>query len=194
MLNEAVSIIADRGRLRLFDQLGANVRYDGVYHPIRSLVQPADPQVQEIARVLAQAPDFLEAAQEFVNSFTSYRSEAGDYWRTPAETLAARNGDCDCLGILLCSILRNYMPADQVYCAFGMWDMGGLSTGHLWVVTGGEDGEDRVIEATAGPDRPTKGRYVLHGMFNDRYCFATDVGLREFDLRVQEVARAATRR
>jgi hypothetical protein len=184
MGNEMVSVVAGGGRIRLYEDLLADVRYDGKYHSIKNLVQPNDPMVRDIARVLIQADDFTKASQEFVDSFTTYQLEVGDYWTTPAEILEVQAGDCDDKAILLCSILRNYLPPDQVFCAFGLWSVDAGISGHMWVVTEGEDGEDRVIESTAGPGRKTRGRYVLHGMFNDKYAFSTDLGLREFDLKI----------
>jgi len=186
MLKDAVSVVVGGGQIRLYQQLLANVRYDGAYHDIRELVQPDDPEVRDIARVLVQAEDFIAAAQEFVNSFTTYQTEVGDYWTEPRELLEAQTGDCDDKAILLCSILRNYLPADQVYCAYGLWSLDGETTGHMWLVAEGEDGEDRIIEATAGPERKTRGKYILHGIFNDKYAFSTDIGLREFDLKTVE--------
>jgi len=192
--NGAISIVAGDSKLQQYDDLLADVRRDQKYHSIRSLVQPNDQEVRDIARVLVQAPDFITAAQAFVNSFVPYSLEVGDYWSEPGEVLAAKTGDCDCMSILLCSILRNYIPADQVYCAFGLWNMGGKTTGHMWVFTEGEDGEDRIVEATAGPEKPGKGKYIMHGMFNDRYAFSTDIGLREFDLKPVEMAEVSARR
>ena len=192
--NGAISIVAGSGQIQRYDDLLGDVLRDSKYHSIRALVQPDDPEVRDVARVLMQAPDFITAAQEFVNSFTTYRSEVGDYWGTPAETVAARAGDCDDLAILLCSILRNYIPPEKVYCAFGLWTLRGETTGHMWVVTGDETGEDRIIEATAGPERPSKGKYVLYGMFNDKYAFSTDMGLKEFDLKPVQLAEVALRR
>ncbi len=186
MPDEAVSVVAGGSQLRDYKELLANVRYDARYHPIRELVQPDNPVVREIARVLAQADDFTAAAQEFVDSFTTYQREVGDYWTTPDEILDAQEGDCDDMAILLTSILRNYLPADQVFCAYGLWLLDGESSGHMWVVTEGKNGEDRIIEATAGPGRKTRGKYILHGLFNDRYALSTDIGLREFDLKVIE--------
>lgn len=181
--NEEISIIAGSGQIKQYEDLLANVRHDGKNHSVKSLVQPDDPVVRDIARVLVQTNDFIAAAQEFVDSFTTYETEVGDYWTVPSEILESRAGDCDDKAILLASILRNYLPADQVYCAFGLLILDGETTGHMYVVTEGADGEDRIIEATAGPERKTRGKYVLHGMFNDKYAFATDIGLREFDLK-----------
>ncbi len=194
MPNDAVSVIAGESQIRFYQDLLANVRYDDRYHSVKSLVQPDDPTVRDVARVLVQANDFIKASQEFVDSFTSYQNEVGDYWTTPGELLEAQAGDCDDKAILLCSILRNYLPADQVYCAFGLWLLDGETSGHMWVVTEGEDGEDRIIEATAGPERKTRGKYVLHGMFNDKHAFSTNIGLREFDLKTVEDEKATVRR
>ena len=165
--------------LRQYIDLKANVRHDGKYHAIRQLVQPDDPEVKEIAAVLWQADDFVAVAQDFVDSFTVYQREIGDYWQTPAETLARRGGDCDCLGILLCSLLRNYIPADEVYCAFGTW-LNGKGEGHLWVVMDGE--VDRVVEPTTNSGRQLKGDYKLEAIFNDKYTFVYPQAIGNFDL------------
>lgn len=193
--NGAISIVAGDSKIKEYDDLLADVRNDQKYHSIRSLVQVDDPEVREVARVLVQSADFISAAQEFVNSFTTYGAEVGDFWRTPSETLEKRTGvDCDDSSVLLCSILRNYIPPDQVFCAFGLWTLGGKPDGHMFVVTEGGGGEDRIIESTAPPGKSTRGKYVLYGMFNDKYCFATDMGLKEFDLKVVELAEPSLRR
>lgn len=179
----AISIIAGNAELRLYEDLMADVRGDHKLHSIRSLVQPDDPEVRDVARELSRARDFISAAREFVNSFTTYGTEVGDYWSVPAETLVRRSGDCDCLSILLCSILRNQIPAENVYCAIGKWSTAGKTEGHMWVVVAAQNGEDRILESTAGPDKPDRGKYVLYGMFNDRYAFSTDMGIKEFELR-----------
>jgi len=199
--NGAISVVVGDSRIKRYDDLLADVRHDQKHHSIRSLVQVDDPEVREIARVLVQAPDFISAAQEFVNSFTTYGSEVGDFWRTPSETLekstlppAEAGVDCDDSAILLCSLLRNYIPPDEVYCAFGLWAMGGRTDGHMFVVTKGEGGEDRILESTAPPGKSLRGKYVIYGMFNDSYCFSTDIGLREFDLKTVELAEPSLRR
>lgn len=198
--NGAISIVAGDSKIKRYDDLLADVRHDHEYHSIRSLVQVDDQEVRDIARVLVQASDFISAAQEFVNSFTTYGSEVGDFWRTPSETLEKSQEevepgvDCDDSAILLCSILRNYIPPDEVYCAFGLWAMGERTDGHMWVVTKGEGGEDRILESTAPPGKVTRGKYVIYGMFNDKYCFSTDIGIREFDLKTVELAELSLRR
>lgn len=198
--------------------LAANVRGDGLYHPIRELVQPNNPLVQDIADILIQSHNFITAAQNFVNSFTSYRNELGDYWATPDETMSPlcpvclnnfgliespgntfekevyschicgwsgaplRAGDCDDLAILLCSILRNFIPENQVYCAVGTWKLYGDEVGHMWVIHD-KEGTDHIIESTQGAGQSNHGAYTLGAIFNDKYAFATEWGLQEFDLR-----------
>ena len=164
--------------LKQYFDLKADVRYDGQYHSIRDLVQPDDSEVREIALVLVQADDFVAAAQDFVDSFTTYQREVGDFWTTPAEMLKARAGDCDDKAILLCSILRNYIPAEDVFCAIGVLD----GDGHMWCVTKGETEEDRVIEATASSSKSTRGKYKLYAIFNDKYAFSYPEGIKEFCL------------
>ena len=180
--------------LELYEDLKANVRHDGRFHSIRQLVQPDDPLVRDIARRLVQADDFIAAVQDFVHAFTTYRPETGDYWRTPSETLAREAGDCDDSAILTCSLLRNYLPPEDVFCAVGLWIGIPDSGGHMWVITRGDgDGDnDRIIETTASSRRPLRGSYVLMAIFNDAYAFATPRGLGEFDLKPDTVRAGVT--
>lgn len=73
----------------------ANVRRDGKYHSIRRLVQPDDAEVMAIAAILSRSDDFIAACQDFVDSFTTYAMEVGDYWATPEETMAPHCPVCD---------------------------------------------------------------------------------------------------
>jgi len=178
--------------LRQYFDLKADVRHDGEYHSIRELVQPDDGEVREIARVLVQADDFVAAAQDFVASFTTYHTEIGDYWATPVETLQTQTlrreegivvgCDCDDMAILLCSILRNYIPAEDVFCAVGKWN----GDGHMFIVLSDPSGEDRVLEATASSKTPLRGNYKVAAIFNDKYAFAYPEGIREFCLKPVE--------
>ena len=106
--------------LKQYDDLLARVRGDGQFHGIRQLVQPNDPLVREVAAVLIQSGDFVRLAQDFVNGYTSYQEEVGDYWDTPGEALRDRYCDCDDSAILLCSILRNYILAELYSCRPGI--------------------------------------------------------------------------
>jgi transglutaminase-like putative cysteine protease len=169
-------------QLQRYHDLMANVRYDGQFHSIKELVQPDDPEVKQVASVLMESDDFVRACHEFVNSFTTYRREIGDYWTTPAEILQARAGDCDDKAILLVSLLRNKIPPDQVFCAFGHWGKTTKKDGHMWVVMDSGGPEDRIIEATAGPADPVRGNYYLEAIFNDRYALSYPIAIRNFNL------------
>lgn len=166
--------------LELYSDLLANVRYDGKYHSIKALVQPNDPTVREIAEILHRAPDFVAAAQDFVDSFTTYEQEIDDYWATPGEVLEAEAGDCDCKAILLLSILRNFIPAERVFAAFGNL-RNGSDTGHMWIETDGILMPE-IIEATTHSKQQLKGSYDYLAIFNDKYAFASPQGIKEFDL------------
>ncbi len=200
--------------LEQYYDLLANVRHDGQYHSIRSLVQPQDAEVRVVAAILSEHPNFIAACQNFVDSFTTYAREVGDFWALPAETMTPhcpicdsllllpvdessdiylcarcdwkgtplRRGDCDDKAILLTSLLRYEIPADQVFCAVGDWVLGGKREGHMWVVIEG-DSEDEVIEATAPANATVRGEYQLMAIFNDIYAFSYPNGLRAFDLR-----------
>lgn len=71
------------------------------------------------------------------------RSTKWDFWQFPWETLDHEIGDCEDTSILLCSILRNVLTADQVYVAVGNF----AGYGHAWV-TLTRDGAKYVLEAT----------------------------------------------
>lgn len=178
----AISVVINDSDLKLYHDIYAKVRNDGNYHSIRALVQPHDLEVEQIARVFMGSPDFVYLAHEYVNSYIKYKRERGDFWRIPAETLAAEAGDCDDMAILLCSILRNYLPPEKVFCAFGTWVIGGKIEGHMFVVTDDLQGEDIILESTMEPGVAQKGTYVIYGIFNDKYAYSTDLGVKEFDL------------
>jgi hypothetical protein len=169
-------------QLQRYRDIMADVRHDGDFHSITHLVQPNDLEVKEVAKVLHEAPNFITACQEFVNSFTDYKKEVGDYWATPAEIIERRAGDCDDKAILLVSLLRNYIEAEKVFCAFGYWSQNGSQDGHMWVVMEGEGENDRIIEATAGPTTGLRGNYKLEAIFNDVYAFAYPTGIKNFNL------------
>jgi len=170
------------GHLAEYYDLKADVRYSRAHVPIRQLVNPNDPDVQKIAELCHRENDFVDACQYFVNTYVRYQNEEGDYWGTPQETLANRFGDCDDMAILLCSLLRNYIPPERVFCAVAVWGVESKAGGHMMVVLQDEDGTERILEATADPDKPLIGRYEYYAIFNDKYAFATKAGLQVFGL------------
>ena len=177
----------------LYSDLMADVRYDNRLHSISSLVQPNDPTVRGVADILYNSSDFVAAAQDFVDSFTKYGHEPGDYWSIPDETLSHQltrfKADCDCKSILLCSILRNYVPANKVFCAIGKHRDSKGEVGHMWVIAEKSDGTARLVEATTSSDERPSGVYKLYALFNDQYCLASPEGLEEFGLVPLEFLR-----
>ena len=183
------------GNLSDYYDLAADVRYSKSHVPIRQLVNPNDPTVKTLAAILHQAPDFVDACWTFVSAYTHYAAEVDDYWSTPAESLEkAANGegiDCDCSSILLVSLLRNYIPANRIFCAIVMWNLDGNPDGHMTVIYQDEAGNERILESTTSPTAELRGNYQIYALFNDQYALATKQGLSLFDLRpIQEVNRA----
>lgn len=149
----------------LSDILG-DVRGDREYYSLKQFVQPGDPLVQRLALILSQSENPVATAQDFVYRLVKYRTQNGELWRFPAEILSQRNpvGDCDDKSILLCSILRNYFPAEDVHIAVGSHN----SSGHAWVVLDGE-----IIESTADSKKKVNvTKYHPEVLFNDRYAYS----------------------
>lgn len=104
---------------------------------------------------------------------------AREFWQFPAETLGWMNQDgaiedCDGSSILLCSMLRCFVPEDSVYVAVG----GHHGIDHAWVRYQ-EGGRWYVLESTLDKPFPlhslpedsfgnTPGPYNLYAYFNDK--------------------------
>jgi len=139
------------------------VRRDGKYYSLKSFITPEEPLIRDLAAILYQGGNFVKNALDFVHSEIKYKNERGDFWQTPLETLAGL-GDCEDSSILLCSILRNYIPPEDVYCVCGDWK----GDGHCWVVA-----DWHVIESTRSSVRPVNEKdYSPAAFFNDQYCYA----------------------
>ena len=155
-------------KLKQINDIKGNVRNDGQYYSLKSFIQPFDPLVMEIASILNTSSDPISAAQDFVHRVVQYERENGEMWRYPRELLMLEpsHGDCDDMAILLCSILRSYIPANDVYVVVG--DMlNGKDTGHAWVLAHGE-----IIESTASSSQKiNKDRYRPEVLFNDKYAY-----------------------
>lgn len=164
--------------LTQYYDLGADVRYSNAKVPIRQLITPSEPLVRDLARTLIQAPDFVAACQDYVHTLAPYEHEYGDYWATPLETILLKHGDCDCLSILLCSLLRNFISAENVFCVIGNWN----GEGHMWVVTQYHNGGDRIVESTQSSEIQLHGNYEPLAMFNDKYTLSTRKALNIFEL------------
>jgi hypothetical protein len=100
-----------------------------------------------------------------------------DYWQPPSLTIQTRVGNCAVKSFLLCSLLRNELSPDQVYCALGNLH-NGKSGGHAWCILKLGD-EEYVMESTtptAPPLVPISAatRYEPFHFFNDKSIFAVE--------------------
>jgi hypothetical protein len=78
----------------------------------------------------------------------SYRSDDGEWWSFPSETLHKLTGDCDDSSLLLLSMLRHFYPSDRVYAVAGTY----RGLGHMWVELDDEILETTYTYAHAVPD------------------------------------------
>lgn len=154
---------------QLTDIMG-DVRGDGEHHSLKEFITPTEPLIQEIASILSRSGDPIATAQDFVHGMVKYERQNGEYWRYPVETLELEKikEDCDGMAVLLCSILRNYLSAEEVYVAVGKIN----SHGHAWVVANW-----KIIESTASSKQKINGnKYNPAVFFNDQYAYAEPNG------------------
>jgi len=102
-------------------------------------------------------------------------SVQNDLWQTPALVINTRIGNCANKSFLLCSLLRNLLPADEVYCTLGNLH-NGKPGGHAWVELNLPEGE-YIMESTmptAPPLVPVNAadRYEAVHYFNDEVILA----------------------
>jgi hypothetical protein len=94
-----------------------------------------------------------------------------DYWSPPSLTLQTLVGNCATKSFLLCSLLRNELPPDQVYCTLGNL-YNGKAGGHSWVTLKFGD-EEYIMESTTPTAPPlvpisAANRYEAVHYFNDQ--------------------------
>jgi len=92
----------------------------------------------------------------------SYRSDDGEFWYFPDETLARNAGDCDDSSLLLLSMLRRFYSPDRVYAVAGTYQR----LGHMWVELDGKILETTYSYAHAVSDPQN---YNPMFKFNDTY-------------------------
>ena len=64
-----------------------NVRRDGEYYSLKSFITPNEPLIRDLAARLYQGGNFVKDSQDFVHSEVEYKSDVGDRWQMPIETL-----------------------------------------------------------------------------------------------------------
>lgn len=98
-----------------------------------------------------------------------------DLWQDPATVIRTRIGNCSNKSFLLASLVRNELPAEQVYCV-----LGNLYTeepgGHAWVQVSLND-SNYIMESTTDKVPPlvlqeTATRYEAVHYFNDKNVLA----------------------
>ena len=113
------------------------------------------------------------------------RSTKLEFWQFPFETIDHRMGDCEDTSILLCSLLRNRLPADQVHVAVGKF----LQYGHAWISLL-DSGDRCVLESTLDAAFPYQVldaypyRPLLY--FNDEQAFEVNGGIEELKEALQD--------
>ncbi len=155
-----------------------SVRYPGQRHDIRSFVQPDNPDVVAVYSQIG--PDAWQLL-DFVCRHVSYKSEVGEHWQFPSETLARGQGDCEDSALLTCSLLRNF---NDGYVALGNYQ----GYGHAWVDRGGQIYETTYTRAQPVPDPE---HYIPYCLFNDREVIELWPGAlgEVFELGRNEVAK-----
>lgn len=165
---------------RLYSQDGeylVAVRYPGQRRDIREFVQPSNPDVTAVYSQNGPDPWNL---YDFVCQNISYRSDVGEFWFFPSETLRGY-GDCEDTSILLTSLLRNCGVA---HVALGSY----RGLGHAWCHYNGQLLETTYTRARPVPDPQD---YCLYAYFNDEQVIEIWPGALEeiFALRRSEATK-----
>jgi len=134
------------------------VRGPGQWNDIRDFVQPDNPDVLAVYSQFGPDPWSL---YDFVCQI-SYRSDvrnAGEFWQTPSETLARREGDCEDTSNLLTSLLC--CGGTTAYTVIGNYQ----GYGHAWCQVDGQ-----ILETTYTSARPVLDpqNYCPYCLLNDR--------------------------
>lgn len=132
-----------------------SVRYPGQSNDIREFVQPQNPDILAVYHQYGPDP---WALYDFVCKNVSYRSDFGEFWFTPSETLRGY-GDCEDTSILLTSLIR---AGGAPNCHVALGSLGGY--GHAWC-----SHEGQVLETTYTSARPVTDPqdYCPYCIFNE---------------------------
>lgn len=104
-------------------------------------------------------------------------SVQNDLWTYPSMTIHTKIGNCAVKSFLLTSLLRNELPASEIYCSLGNL-YNGKPGGHAWVALKLPEGE-YIMESTV-PTAPAMvsaekaKRYESVHYFNDEEVYAVE--------------------
>lgn len=144
----SVSHLDEAGRINsLWDWVCRNIKY-----PLDAAGRPTDVHVLQAFQVV-DVP--------ILGPFYHVNKVQEEFWQDPSETLAWGYGDCEDTSILLCSLLRSFLPPARVNVTIGTLGGGG----HAWVVVDGQILETTLPSAPAFPGN--YGEYFPSWTFND---------------------------
>lgn len=136
------------------------VRNSGEWNEIRDFIQPQNPEVMKT--ILECGSGSAWECFDWVCRNIDYRSDQGEFFQYPHETVMRQLGDCEDSTILLTSMLRNFTNA---YAVLGEY----LGYGHAWVEM--EDGQIYETTLTQAMTVPDPEHYVAYVKFNDREVY-----------------------
>ncbi|MDD5547092.1 MAG: hypothetical protein PHO67_08080 [Candidatus Omnitrophica bacterium] len=187
-------------------------RFGNEYLDIREFVTPFTPSVRDVlAGISAEGdriwncwdwvchnikyPPSCNDVQDFHEKVSFLRgcpiirmpvkrsSKIDDFWELPWETLdPPRYGDCEGSATVLVSLLRNFMPENEVYCTVGTY----TGWGHAWVSI--VQGSSFFTLDTTIPEAKIEGvsavaegdPYVPYIRFNDKLVIEERDGWQDF--------------
>ena len=122
----------------------------GLYKHITAGIDTADERIVACWRWVANEVKYVKFVKGkiWINGQWSVQN---DLWTTPSMTIQTRVGNCAVKSFLLTSLLRNELPAGEVYCSLGNL-YNGKPGGHAWVALKMTEGE--YIMETTVPTAP----------------------------------------
>ena len=155
-LEPPTGVAVDVPKVRYSDsQVFVEVRNPGDWYALRDFINPMDPKVQQVYH---QVGSDTWALLDWVCRNITYRSDNGEWWEFPAETISRQYADCEGTSILLASLLRNFTDCHVVVGSY-------RGFGHAWVQT---DGQILETTYTYAHDVPDPQNYRAYAMFNDQ--------------------------
>ncbi len=125
----------------------------------RNVGYPLDAQGHPTDRHVLEA--FVVARPVFLGTRYRVTKVTEEFWQYPHETAAWGWGDCEDTSILLCSLLRNFIPPERVSVVGG--DAGRWN--HAWVQV-----DDKILETTL-TSAPPPSEHYRHNQYRPRWAF-----------------------